>query len=192
MFRRTNSKVEDMFQRQSSKTFRVTVASRHIICHITNIPSKTFRITFRPCLNTQVSKSAWSREHAVFSKQCELELVYAAPVASTTSCIPTATLLQDHANPNQCNSPLPPAPHYQIQNGGCGRSRGCAERRPWSAREDSEVVCWCLACQEPAPSRFIRASNPRYKRHNCPLKTIKGRCGCHCCRRASRRVRLQR
>jgi len=57
--------------------------------------------------------------------------------------------------------PSPRHPTAKSKGRGCSRPRGCAERRPSSARGDSGFVCWCLAREEPAPSKFIRTSNPK-------------------------------
>ena len=116
--------------------------------------------------------------------------------------MPDTAKLPCHANPwqldhghgtNQTSSPLSPAPHCQIRRQGLRLAtgmRGAASIiRPRGFR-GCFVGVWLAKSQHLPSSSGHQIRNKQ--RHSCPLHQIRGRCGCLCCRRASRRVRLQR
>ena len=150
----TQSATQGDSKDKSRKPFCVKSGSFHVIHDITNISSVTFEITFPVSKSRHLSGTALKHDHKYAA--------YAhARFSQNYLDVPTGGNLTMVVAETKTIVPFPPAPHYQIKDRGCGRPRGCTERRPLSAREDSEFVCWCLACHQPAPSKFIRASNPR-------------------------------
>ena len=136
------------------KPFQDKVGHIHVNRDIINISQITSNITLPVSKSRHASGSALKHDHK-----------YAASAHARFGRnyldVPTGGNLTMVVAETKTKVPSPSAPHCQIKDGVCDRPRGCTERHPSSAREDSEFVCWCLACQQPSPSKFIRASNPR-------------------------------
>ena len=114
------------------KPFCVKMGSVHVKRNVANISTITSNIIFPVSKSRHVSGIALKHDHkhAATAHARFSQKYLDGPIRGNLTMVQTGAI-----------APFPPGPHCQVKNGVFSRRRGCAERRPCSARELPWLLC---------------------------------------------------